>query len=88
MVNHRPMIVMRWVPGMGMQKVEPTKLPMWIKLLAILMEACSMEGISALSSCLGKPFMMDDMTAKLCQFGIGKSDYGRVLVELDAMKVI
>ena len=32
--------------------------------------------------------MMDDMTAKMCQLGIGKTDYARVLVELDAKKVV
>lgn len=88
MVYSRPMFVMKWDPGMGMQKVEPTKLPVWVKLLAIPMEAWSMEGMSALSSCLGKPIMMDDMTAKMCQFGIGKTDFARILVELDAKKVI
>ncbi|PWA74964.1 hypothetical protein CTI12_AA247570 [Artemisia annua] len=88
MVNSRPMFVMKWDHGMGMQKVEPTKLPVWVKLLAIPMEAWSMEGISALSSCLGKPIMMDDMTAKMCQFGNGKTDFARILVELDAKKVI
>ena len=50
----------------------------------IPMEACSKEGISAMASCLGKPKMMDSMIAKVCQLGVGRSNYARVLVELDA----
>ncbi|PWA84663.1 hypothetical protein CTI12_AA084270 [Artemisia annua] len=37
-------------------------------------------------SCLGKPLMMDEMIARICQFGVGKTDYARVLVEFDAKK--
>ncbi|PWA55456.1 hypothetical protein CTI12_AA427190 [Artemisia annua] len=32
--------------------------------------------------------MMDEITARMCQFGVGKTDYARVLVELDATKKI
>ncbi|GJX87693.1 RNA-directed DNA polymerase, eukaryota, reverse transcriptase zinc-binding domain protein [Tanacetum coccineum] len=52
----------------------------------ILMEAWSTEGISALASCLGKPLIMDNMTARRCQFWEGRMDFARVLVEFDVMK--
>ncbi|PWA37166.1 hypothetical protein CTI12_AA593070 [Artemisia annua] len=34
----------------------------------------------------GKPMIMDNMTAKRCQFGEGKIEYARVLVEFDVTK--
>ncbi|PWA89215.1 hypothetical protein CTI12_AA112660 [Artemisia annua] len=52
------------------------------------MTAWSIEGISALASCLGKPMMMDEMTARVCQNGVGRTDYVRVLVEFDASKAL
>ncbi|PWA95356.1 hypothetical protein CTI12_AA050890 [Artemisia annua] len=53
-------------------------------MMNVPMEAWSKEGISAMASCLGKPKLMDFMTAKMCQLGVGRSDYARVLVELNA----
>lgn len=88
MVNNRPLLVMKWDPEIGMEKVEPIKLPVWVKLMRIPMEAWSKEGISALTSCLGKPLMMDEVTARMCQHGIGRTDYARVLVEFEASKVM
>ncbi|GKD25977.1 RNA-directed DNA polymerase, eukaryota, reverse transcriptase zinc-binding domain protein, partial [Tanacetum coccineum] len=66
-----------------MEKTEPTTLHVWVKMINIPMEAWSMEGISALASSLGKPKIMDEMTANMCQFGVGRTDFARVLVEID-----
>nr|GEV84866.1 hypothetical protein [Tanacetum cinerariifolium] len=40
----------------------------------------------AISSRLGKPVMMDQMTFEMCNMGTGRLGYERVLVELDASK--
>ncbi|GJZ21103.1 hypothetical protein Tco_0558142 [Tanacetum coccineum] len=37
------------------------------------------EGISALASSLGRPLIMDNMTARRCQFGEGRLDYARMV---------
>ncbi|GKC51309.1 hypothetical protein Tco_1074054 [Tanacetum coccineum] len=44
------------------------------------------KGISALASGLGKPMLMETMTANMCHKGIGNLSYARVLVEMDAAK--
>nr|GEV42450.1 hypothetical protein [Tanacetum cinerariifolium] len=44
------------------------------------------NGISTLASRLGKPLVMDDMTANMCHNGKGRSAYARVLVEIEATK--
>ncbi|PWA82642.1 hypothetical protein CTI12_AA176400 [Artemisia annua] len=44
MVNSRPMFVQKWDPEIGMIKVEPVKLPVWVRLQKIPIEAWSMEG--------------------------------------------
>ncbi|GJW14511.1 hypothetical protein Tco_0018644 [Tanacetum coccineum] len=44
------------------------------------------DGISALASSLGKPLIMDNITARRCQYGEGRLDFARVLVEFDVIK--
>ncbi|GKG03658.1 hypothetical protein Tco_0311294, partial [Tanacetum coccineum] len=48
------------------------------------MEAWSVKGIRALANSLGKPIIMDDMTAKMCAKGEGRLSFARVLIEIDA----
>ncbi|GJV53270.1 RNA-directed DNA polymerase, eukaryota, reverse transcriptase zinc-binding domain protein [Tanacetum coccineum] len=72
----------------GMERMEPKKMPVWVKIVNVPLEAWTMEGISALASSLGKPIMMDTMTANMCYKGIGNFEYARVLVEMDAKKEI
>ncbi|PWA35942.1 hypothetical protein CTI12_AA604430 [Artemisia annua] len=60
MVNNRPLFVQKWNPEIVLMKVEPTKLPLWIKMVNIPMEAWSVE--------------------------VGRADYARVLVEVEAEK--
>ncbi|GKD74349.1 RNA-directed DNA polymerase, eukaryota, reverse transcriptase zinc-binding domain protein [Tanacetum coccineum] len=43
-------------------------------------------GISALASSLGKPIVIDPMTASTCHKGIGNISYVRVFVEMDVAK--
>ncbi|GJT03879.1 bifunctional inhibitor/plant lipid transfer protein/seed storage helical domain-containing protein [Tanacetum coccineum] len=40
------------------------KIPLWVSMVNVPLEAWSTEGISALASSLGKPIIMDNMTAK------------------------
>ncbi|GJY85020.1 RNA-directed DNA polymerase, eukaryota, reverse transcriptase zinc-binding domain protein [Tanacetum coccineum] len=88
MVNNRTLFVQKWDPEIGVQKVEPITLPLWVKLMNIPIEAWRMEGISAMASSLGKPMVMDYVIANMREFGVGRSNYDRVLVEIDAKKEI
>ena len=88
MVQNKPLFVQKWNPEIGMQIIEPKKLPVWVKMTNIPFEAWSMKRVSALASSLGKPMVMDSMTASMCYSGVGNIDYARVLVEIDAEKEI
>ncbi|GJZ33764.1 hypothetical protein Tco_0579200 [Tanacetum coccineum] len=59
-----------------------------LTLLNVRLEAWSVRGISALASRLGKPVMMDNITASMCHKGSGRAGYARILVEIDAKKGI
>ncbi|GJS92500.1 zinc knuckle CX2CX4HX4C containing protein [Tanacetum coccineum] len=63
-VNNKPLFVKKWDPTIGLEKVEQTKIPLWVKLVNVPLEAWSSEGISALASSLGRPIIMNTMTAK------------------------
>ncbi|PWA61104.1 zinc knuckle CX2CX4HX4C [Artemisia annua] len=86
MVNNKPLFVQKWSPEMNMQKVEPSKMPVWVKMVDIPLEAWSVEGISALASSIGMPILMDTVTAAMCHKGMGNLGFARVLVEIPAEK--
>ncbi|GJR13118.1 RNA-directed DNA polymerase, eukaryota, reverse transcriptase zinc-binding domain protein [Tanacetum coccineum] len=60
MVNGRPFVVKKWDTVVCIEKADPCKIPIWIKLLNVPLKAWSTRGISALVSRLGRPIMMDN----------------------------
>nr|GEY69581.1 hypothetical protein [Tanacetum cinerariifolium] len=75
MVNKKPLIVQKWNPEIGMQKVEHRILPIWERMTKVPLEAWSCDGISTLASNLGNPLVMDTMTANMCHNGMGRLDF-------------
>ncbi|GKB99091.1 zinc knuckle CX2CX4HX4C containing protein [Tanacetum coccineum] len=88
MVNNKPMFVQKWCIDMCLDKAEAKKIPMWVKMLKIPMEAWSVKGISALASSLGKPIIMDEVTTRIRLTSVGRIGFARVLIEIDAEKEI
>ncbi|GKA43910.1 zinc knuckle CX2CX4HX4C containing protein [Tanacetum coccineum] len=86
MVIYKPLVVQKWDINMSIDKTEPDKLPLWDRLCNLPLEAWSINGISALASRIGKPLIMDAMTASMCKHGTGRIGYARVLVEVQAKK--
>ncbi|GJY86838.1 RNA-directed DNA polymerase, eukaryota, reverse transcriptase zinc-binding domain protein [Tanacetum coccineum] len=84
MVNKRLLIVKKWSHEIGMQMTKHNKLPIWVRMTVVPLEAWSVDGISALASSLGNPLVMDNMIANMCHNGLGRLDFARVLVEMDA----
>ncbi|GJU58820.1 RNA-directed DNA polymerase, eukaryota, reverse transcriptase zinc-binding domain protein [Tanacetum coccineum] len=80
------MVVQKWDPSINLDRTEPCSLPLWIKLMNPPLEAWITKGLSALASRIGKPLIMDAMTTKMCNQGIGRLGYARVLVEVNAKK--
>nr|GEU34116.1 RNA-directed DNA polymerase, eukaryota, reverse transcriptase zinc-binding domain protein [Tanacetum cinerariifolium] len=88
MVNNKPMVVQKWSIDMCRDKVEPKKLPVWVKMMNVPMEAWSVKGISALASSIWKPLIMDEVTTKMCVTRVGRISFARVLFEIDDEKGI
>ncbi|GKB77096.1 RNA-directed DNA polymerase, eukaryota, reverse transcriptase zinc-binding domain protein [Tanacetum coccineum] len=70
----------------SLDNLEPNKIPIWVKMFDIPLEAWNNKGISKLVRSIGKPLIIDAMTANMCQFGRGRLGYARVLIEVDAKK--
>ncbi|GJR02332.1 RNA-directed DNA polymerase, eukaryota, reverse transcriptase zinc-binding domain protein [Tanacetum coccineum] len=78
----------KWKNEIRMTKVESKKLYVWVKINNVPLEAWCVKGISAMASSLGKPILMDTVTATMCHKGISSLGYARVLIEMDAEKEI
>nr|GEX15550.1 RNA-directed DNA polymerase, eukaryota, reverse transcriptase zinc-binding domain protein [Tanacetum cinerariifolium] len=68
------------------KKSKPTKLPLWVKFKKLPLEAWSTKGISAITSRLGKPLIMDQVTTNMCNMGNGRAGFARVLIKVEACK--
>ncbi|GJZ13178.1 RNA-directed DNA polymerase, eukaryota, reverse transcriptase zinc-binding domain protein [Tanacetum coccineum] len=88
MVNNKPMVVQKWSIDMCLDKAEPKKIPVRVKMMNVLMEAWSVKGISSLASSIGKPVIIDEVTTKMYVTGVGRIGFARVLVEIDVEKGI
>ncbi|GJT35991.1 RNA-directed DNA polymerase, eukaryota, reverse transcriptase zinc-binding domain protein [Tanacetum coccineum] len=67
-------------------KRDPDIIPLWVKIYNVPLEAWTVKGISALATRVGKPLVMDNVTASMCIMGIGRVGFARVLVEVKANK--
>ncbi|GJX38013.1 zinc knuckle CX2CX4HX4C containing protein [Tanacetum coccineum] len=76
----------KWSVDLNMDKSELDKIPLWVKLCNVPLEAWTIKGICALASRVGKPLVTDTMTTSMCKQGIGMVRYTRVLIEVSAKK--
>ncbi|GJZ36928.1 RNA-directed DNA polymerase, eukaryota, reverse transcriptase zinc-binding domain protein [Tanacetum coccineum] len=73
-------------PSVSLDKAQPCKLPLWVKLRNLPLEAWSSKGISVVASRLGTPLIMDQITTNMCNLGNGRPGFARVLVDVEAGK--
>ncbi|GJZ59818.1 RNA-directed DNA polymerase, eukaryota, reverse transcriptase zinc-binding domain protein [Tanacetum coccineum] len=76
----------RMDPSVCLDMTEPKKLPLWVKLKNMPLEAWSVKGISVIASRIGTPQIMDQITSNMCRVGTGRVGFARVLVEVKAEK--
>ncbi|GJZ70118.1 hypothetical protein Tco_0633668 [Tanacetum coccineum] len=78
MVNNVPLVLNIWEPGIWLEKVEPSTIPIWVCVHNISMELCNGNGIGKIMSGIGKPMLMEKMTKERCLKKSGKLDFARV----------
>ncbi|GJY55986.1 zinc knuckle CX2CX4HX4C containing protein [Tanacetum coccineum] len=80
------LFVQKWEAGLCMEKPEPTRVPIWVRIMHVPLEAWNSNGISRLASSIGYPIIMDKITASICEKACGRDSFARVLIEVDATK--
>nr|GEW85148.1 hypothetical protein [Tanacetum cinerariifolium] len=61
-------------------------IPLWVKLVNLPFEAWNTKVTSSNASCLGKPLIMDKMTTRMCNEGVGRLRFATVLIVVNADK--
>ncbi|KAL4588964.1 hypothetical protein LXL04_001865 [Taraxacum kok-saghyz] len=86
MIKDVPIFIQRWQPGTCLTKAKHDKVPVWVKMHDIPLEAWSVEGIGRIASRIGIPLDMDTYTEEMCVEGKGRCAYARVLIQIAATK--
>ncbi|GJW30771.1 hypothetical protein Tco_0047646 [Tanacetum coccineum] len=82
MINNVPLVLNVWEPGIWLQKVKPSMIPIWVCVYGIPLELCNGNGIGKIMIGVGKPILMDKLTRERCVKKASKLDFARVLVEV------
>ncbi|GKA39520.1 gag-pol polyprotein [Tanacetum coccineum] len=59
LVNGKPFFAQKWEAGFCIDKPEPTRVPLWVKIMNVPLEAWNTHGINRLASFIGNPIIMD-----------------------------
>ncbi|GKC26968.1 putative reverse transcriptase domain-containing protein [Tanacetum coccineum] len=84
MIQNIPLVLNLWEPGIWLEKVKPSSIPIWVCVYNIPLELCNGSSIGKIMSGIGKPLPMDKMTKERCLKKAGILDFARVLVEVSA----
>ncbi|GJS50338.1 RNA-directed DNA polymerase, eukaryota, reverse transcriptase zinc-binding domain protein [Tanacetum coccineum] len=69
-IKRKPLVVQKWSVDLKIDSTELEKVPLWVRLCNLPVEAWTVKGISALASRIRKPLVMDVVTASKCKQGI------------------
>ncbi|GJS65581.1 putative reverse transcriptase domain-containing protein [Tanacetum coccineum] len=64
------------------------KVPVWVKMLKVLVVAYTEDGLSRITSQIGRPIMVDSFTSEMCDATWGRMGYARALIEISADKAL
>ncbi|GJY79667.1 RNA-directed DNA polymerase, eukaryota, reverse transcriptase zinc-binding domain protein [Tanacetum coccineum] len=78
--------IQKWSVDLKLDNTELERIPLWVRLCNIPIEAWTVKGISALASRIRKPLIMDYVTASKCKQGVGLVRFARVLIKVNAKK--
>nr|XP_043629985.1 uncharacterized protein LOC122601286 [Erigeron canadensis] len=67
---------------------DVTKVPIWIQLHNVPLDAFTEYGLSMLATKLGKPIALHQYTSSMCTESWGRSSFARALIELEASNEI
>ncbi|GKD06842.1 putative reverse transcriptase domain-containing protein, partial [Tanacetum coccineum] len=81
-IRNSPLILKKWHPDENLLKEDVSTVLVWVKLHGVHVTAFSEDGLSAIATKLGTPLMLEYSTSDLCMQSWGRSNYARVMIEL------
>ncbi|GJV55825.1 copia protein [Tanacetum coccineum] len=83
-IQNNSLILKKWHPDKNLLKEDVSIVPVWVKLYGVPIMAFSEEGLSAITTKLGTPLMLDSYSSDMFMQSWGRSSYSRVMIELRA----
>ncbi|GKD59750.1 zinc knuckle CX2CX4HX4C containing protein, partial [Tanacetum coccineum] len=84
LVNGKPFFAQKWEAGFCIDKPEPTRVPLWVKIMNVPLEAWNTHGINRLATTFSRVLIEVDASKelddkiKVCYESLGKSMFLRV----------
>ncbi|GKD79489.1 putative reverse transcriptase domain-containing protein [Tanacetum coccineum] len=82
LIQNSPLILNKWSVNMSLSKDDVKKVPVWVKMLKVLVVAYTKDGLSRITSQIGRPIMVDSFTSEMCDATWGRMGYARALIEI------
>ncbi|GJZ45055.1 beta-caryophyllene synthase [Tanacetum coccineum] len=83
-IRNNPLSLRKWHPDENLLKEDVSTIPVWVKLYSVLVTAFSEDGLSAITTKLGTPIMLDSYTVDMCMQSWGRSSYAKAMIKLRA----
>ncbi|GJS36480.1 zinc knuckle CX2CX4HX4C containing protein, partial [Tanacetum coccineum] len=83
-----PIILKKWTMNTRLCKDELTSILVWVKIHDVPIQVFSEDGLSIITSQIGKPIMLDSYTSSMCIESWGTSSFARCLIEINADDVL
>ncbi|KAJ8752778.1 hypothetical protein K2173_008513 [Erythroxylum novogranatense] len=71
-IGNQPLFLRQWTTGMSLDRGSVEVLLLWVQFRGLPMEYWTMEGLSHLTSSIGKPICLDSQTTKMERIGFAK----------------
>ncbi|GJY33524.1 reverse transcriptase domain-containing protein [Tanacetum coccineum] len=81
-IRNNPLILKKWNPDVNLLKEDVVNVLVWVKLHGVPMTAFSENSLSAITTKLGTPLMLDSYTSDMCIQSWGRSSYARALIKV------
>ncbi|GJT00414.1 retrotransposon protein, putative, ty1-copia subclass [Tanacetum coccineum] len=83
-IRNNLLILKKWDTDVNLLKEDVGNVPVWVKLHGVPVTAFSEDGLSAISTKLGTPLMIDSYTSDMCIQLWGRSSFARAMIEVRA----
>ncbi|GKD09719.1 RNA-directed DNA polymerase, eukaryota, reverse transcriptase zinc-binding domain protein [Tanacetum coccineum] len=83
MIRGVPIFLNKWYPSVSLFKEDLSRVPVWVKFRDVLLVFYIPHGLSLIATKISNPMMLDWYTNSMCLESWGRSDYARILIEIN-----